>query len=316
MADDELLSQDEIDALLAHGDDDAASDTGGVDARPYQLGREQSPSRGRLPTLEMIAERFARRFAETLREIFRQDFEVGPGGVDTRVFADYCQDAVLPVNLTVCSFDPIAGAGLLALDASLIYQLVDRYFGGSGSETARQGMHFSPTEQRVVHRVRERLFSDWDAAWQDVLKIHTSISEEESNPNLINAFAANDLLTFVSFVIRFGDASGRVVVALPYKGLEAHRAILDSLGHKESAELAQQWQPRLAEALLDAEVSVRCQIASTEVRLREVLNLKAGDILQADVPAFHQAYVDNVPLFKGKLGESAGKLALEFQSRG
>lgn len=312
MADDELLSQQEIDALLDHSDEPEPVTDGRSDVRPYQLGREQRPSRGRLPTLEMISERFARELTESLRGLFRVGFEVGAGGVETRTFADYCESALPPVSLNVCRFEPLSGCGLLAIDAPLVHGLVDLYFGGAGG-TERASSKFSPTELRIIARLRERIFGCWDAAWADILPLQTTSVDEESNPHLLNAFAAGDLLTCVSFSLVHEELAGMVIVALPYKGLEVHRSLLDSLGRVDGEDDGEPWRPRLANALLDAKVPVRCRIAMAELRLKDLMTLKPGDVLDAEVPPYHQAYVESVPVFEGKLGESSGKLALELK---
>lgn len=311
MADDELLSQQEIDALLDHSEENAETESDAVAARPYQLGREQGRSRGRLPTLEMIAERFSRCLTDSLAALFRCHFEVGPASVQTQRFSDYCQGAQLPVSLSVCTFAPISGAGLVAIDATLVHQWVDQYFGAGGSATVRQLAHFSPTELRVIDRVREHLFNDWNVAWQDILPIQTELTDVESNPHLLNNFAATDLLTCVSFNISFGECGGAITIGLPNKGLEEHRALLDSLGQRDAGVQGAPWEPRLTESLLEAEVALNCQIATASVQVGDLLKLQVGDVLQAKVPEQHQALVENVPLLRGKLGESAGKLALE-----
>lgn len=314
MANDELLSQQEIDALLDHSEAADASSDDEVTTRPYQLGREQGRSRGRLPTLEMIAERFARCLSDSLAELFGCSFEVGPASIATQNFGDFCQSAQLPVSLSVCTYEPLSGSGLLAIDAVLVHQWVDQYFGAGGNATQRQLQQFSPTELRVIERVRERLFRDWDDAWQDVLPIATTLTDVESNPHLLNNFAAGDLLTCVSFAIGFGDCGGTVTIGLPSKGLEEHRTLLDGPGQRDAKDLDSHWQPRLTQALLDAEVSLDCQIATANVQVGDLLKLQVGDVLQASVPENHHAYVENVPLFTGKLGEAAGKLALEVKS--
>ena len=314
MADEELLSQQEIDALLDHNEQAGDGDAEEVAARPYQLGREQGRNRGRLPTLEMIAERFARCLTTSLSGLFRCQFSVGPASVQTQSFADYCQGAVLPVSLSVCSFEPISGPGLLAIDATLVHQWVDQYFGAGGNASQRQLQQFSPTELRVVERVREVLFSDWNDAWQDVLPIKTVLNDVESNPHLLNNFAATDRLTCIGFAVSFGECGGTITIGLPDKGLEEHRALLDSLGQRDAAALNALWQPMLAESLLEAEVALSCQIATADVQVGDLLKLSVGDVLQAKVPEQHHAYVENVPLLRGKLGESAGKLALEVKA--
>ncbi|MEM1437086.1 MAG: FliM/FliN family flagellar motor switch protein [Pseudomonadota bacterium] len=313
MADEELLSQQEIDALLNHSGGDEDVEPGARDdVRPYQLGREQHPSKGRLPTLEMIAERFARELGDELRDLFRVSFEVGASGVETRSFADYCDSTRPPVSMAVCRFDPLAGSGLLAIDATFIHGLVDLYFGGDGSSN-RTRDQFSPTELRIVNRVRERTFQCWDASWTDILPIRTTLVAEESNPHLVNTFAAGDLLTCVSFSLAHEALAGTMLLGLPYKGLEAHRPLLDSLGRTEGDDVGVPWEPRLTAALMDAAVPLRCQIATAQLQLKDLMALKPGDVLDAQVPPDHQAYVANIPIFKGKLGESSGKLALELR---
>ena len=159
MAVQDLLSQDEIDALL-HGVDDGLVETE-ADAEPgsvksYDLTSQDRIVRGRMPTLEMINERFARYTRISMFNMLRRSADVAVGGVQVMKFGEYVHSLYVPTSLNLVKMKPLRGTALFILDAKLVFKLVDNFFGGDGRHAKIEGREFTPTELRVVRMVDVR----------------------------------------------------------------------------------------------------------------------------------------------------------------
>src|SRR5690554_3211879 len=171
MAVQDLLSQDEIDALL-HGVDEGVIDNeennepGAV--KSYDLTSQDRIVRGRMPTLEMINERFARYTRISMFNLLRRSADVSVGGVQVMKFGEYVHTLYVPTSLNLVKMKPLRGTALFILDARLVFKLVDNFFGGDGRHAKIEGREFTPTELRVVRMVLEQAFTDLKEAWPAV----------------------------------------------------------------------------------------------------------------------------------------------------
>lgn len=320
MVDKDVLTQEEIDALLT-GVDDGVVDTDvdggdGHQVSEFDLTNQDRIVRGRLPTVELVSERFARLVRTALPANLKVPVELGPGGVQVVKFSEYVDTLYVPTCLKLVRIHPFAGTCLLALDAKLIHRIVDRFFGGSGVVAAYEGSEFSQTEQRVIDRIMNLLLANLEAAWQDAFPISCEIVGEEINPGLVNVIGAGDAVMVCSFVLDLDDNGGELHIVFPYASLEPFKRVLDATSQPDMDAANSSWCFALEEALLDTEVPVRCLIGDAELRLRDLMRLQPGDVLDIDMQDLHQVCVGSLPIFTARLGDSRGKFALEFESLG
>ena len=150
----DLLSQDEIDALL-HGVDSGSVDTAEPapppgEARSYDFASQDRIIRGRMPTLEMVNERFARLWRIGLFNLIRRSSELSVRGIELIKFGDYLHSLYVPTNLNLIRFKPLRGTGLIVFEPTLVFAVVDNFFGGDGRYPTRiEGREFTATEMRV-----------------------------------------------------------------------------------------------------------------------------------------------------------------------
>ena len=317
--DQDVLSQDEIDALLTGVDSgdvetsEAVVDDDGV--RPYDLASQDRVVRGRLPTLEVIGERFARYLRHSLYNMLRFSVEVGVGGVQIIKYGEYVHTLYVPTSMNIIRMRPMMGYGLIVLDAKLIFTLVDQYFGGVGKQVKIEGREFTATENRIVHRLLETIFRDLSAAWKNVLPVNIEYFGSEVNPSLVNAVNPNEAVVVKTFRLDFGGEGGEVHVALPYSMLEPFKKLLDSTAQAGEDEVDREFSPKLQRQLLEAEVPLESRIVERTIALSDLLNLKAGDVLPVDFEDIHLVTTSReTPVFKARLGESRGKLAFEVEA--
>ncbi len=219
MAVQDLLSQDEIDALL-HGVDDGLVDTES-DSEPgsiksYDLTSQDRIVRGRMPTLEMINERFARYTRISMFNLLRRSADVSVGGVQVMKFGEYVHSLYVPTSLNLVKMKPLRGTALFILDAKLVFKLVDNFFGGDGRHAKIEGREFTPTELRVVRMVLDQAFADLKEAWHAVLDVNFEYVNSEVNPALANIVSPSEVVVVSTFHIELdsggGDLLGATVV--------------------------------------------------------------------------------------------------------
>jgi len=221
----DLLSQDEIDALL-HGVDDGDVETdgdgseGGVNS--YDLTTQDRIVRGRMPTLEMINERFARYTRISMFNLLRRTADVSVGGINIQKFGEYVHTLYVPTSLNMVKFRPLRGTALVVLDAKLVFKLVDNFFGGDGRHAKIEGREFTPTELRVVRMVLEQAFIDLKEAWRAVLPIDFDHINSEVNPSMANIVSPSEVVVVSTFHVELDGGGGGVTFS--YLGLLYTRA--------------------------------------------------------------------------------------------
>jgi len=314
----DLLSQDEIDALL-HGVDDGDIDTDDeVDEsgiRSYDLASQDRIVRGRMPTLEMINERFARYTRISLFNLLRRNADVSTGGVQIMKFGEYIHTLYVPTSLNIVKFRPLRGAGLFIFDAKLVFKLVDNFFGGDGRHAKIEGREFTPTENRVVQMVLGQVFVDMKEAWNAVFKIDFEYMNSEVNPAMANIVSPSEVVVVSTFHIELDGGGGDLHMAIPYSTIEPIRELLDAGVQSDVDDVDERWMNTLKKDLMEARVPVNATILENQISLREVSGIKAGDIIPVDIPESVTVTANKVPMFKAKLGQKNGALALLLQER-
>ncbi|TWH64951.1 flagellar motor switch protein FliM [Azomonas agilis] len=315
MAVQDLLSQDEIDALL-HGVDDglvepeAPMDDEGVHS--YDLTSQDRIVRGRMPTLEMINERFARYTRVSLFNLLRRSAEVAVGGMQVMKFGDYMHSLYVPTSLNLVKLKPLRGTALFILDAKLVFKLVDNFFGGAGRHAKIEGREFTPTELRVVRMVLDQAFIDMQEAWKAVLAISFEYINSEVNPAMANVINPSEVVVVSVFNIELDGGGGDMHVAIPYSMLEPIRDMLDARFKADTTDQDERWNKALRSDILDVKVPLSATVARRQLRLREILSMQPGDIIPIELPENMVMYANGVPAFKVKLGSTKGNLALQI----
>jgi flagellar motor switch protein FliM len=313
----DLLSQDEIDALL-HGVDDGEIDTeGDFDAsgvRAYDLTSQDRIVRGRMPTLEMINERFARYTRISMFNLLRRTADVSVGGIQIQKFGEYVHTLYVPTSLNMVKFRPLRGTALVILDAKLVFKLVDNFFGGDGRHAKIEGREFTPTELRVVQMVLEQAFVDLREAWKAVKPIDFEYINSEVNPSMANIVSPSEVVVVSTFHVELDGGGGELHITMPYSMVEPIREILDAGLQSDTDERDERWVRALREDVMAAEVDLECDIVRREVTLRDIVDLRPGDVIPIQMPDSSLMTANGVPMFRVVLGRSKENLALKIVS--
>jgi flagellar motor switch protein FliM len=318
MSGSDILNQDEIDALL-HGVDSGAVKTEAPiapgEARNYDFSNQVRIVRGRMPTLEMINERFARLFRTNLYTLLRRSPEVAVNPIEMKKFSEYVHTLHVPTSLNMVRIHPLRGTALILLEPRLVFSIVDNFFGGNGRHSKIEGRDFTATESRVIQMVLKNAFSDLREAWSHVANIEVEYLQSELNPAFANIVSPSEVVVITSFHVELEGGGGDVHVTMPYSMIEPLREQLDSGMTSDRIEHDERWAHSMKEEIDDAEVEVTTILGRCQVSLATLLNFKAGDILPCDFSGKVTVLAENVPVFRGSFGVSRGQQAVKVEER-
>ncbi|WP_435274270.1 flagellar motor switch protein FliM [Psychrobium sp. nBUS_13] len=313
----DLLSQDEIDALL-HGVDDVEEEVAGGagdSAAEYDFSSQDRIVRGRMPTLEMVNERFARHLRISLFNLMRRTTEVSINGVQMLKFGEYIHTLFVPTSLNMVRFRPLKGTALITLEARLVFILVDNFFGGDGRYPAKiEGREFTPTERRIIQLLLKIVFEDYMEAWAPVMDVEFEYLDSEVNPSMANIVSPTEVIVVCSFHIELDGGGGDFHIALPYSMLEPIRELLDAGVQSDKEDTDQRWSAALKDEIMDVEVELEVGLGEVDLTLRKIMEMKEGDIIPFEMPDELVVKAEELPSFRGKLGQVNDNYGLEVTS--
>ncbi|MDG2791349.1 flagellar motor switch protein FliM [Vibrio parahaemolyticus] len=312
----DLLSQDEIDALL-HGVDDVDdidepldNDTEG--AVSFDFSSQDRIVRGRMPTLELINERFARHMRISLFNMLRKTAEVSINGVQMMKFGEYQNTLYVPTSLNMVRFRPLKGTALITMEARLVFILVENFFGGDGRFHAKiEGREFTPTEHRIIQLLLKIVFEDYKEAWSPVMGVEFEYLDSEVNPSMANIVSPTEVIVVSSFHIEVDGGGGDFHVVMPYSMVEPIRELLDAGVQSDKMETDVRWSSALREEIMDCPVNFRVNLLEKDISLRDLMELQPGDIIPIEMPEHATMFIEDLPTYRVKMGRSEDKLAVQ-----
>ena len=313
----EFLTQDEVDALLkgVSGEEEeehSPAEAGGV--RPYNLATQERIVRGRMPTLEIINERFARLLRIGLFNFMRRSPEISVGPVRVIKYSEFIRNLVVPTNINVAQLRPLRGSALFVFEPTLVFLVVDNLFGGDGRfHTRVEGRDFTPTEQRIIQRILQVVFDDYQSAWKNVYPLTFEYVRSEMHTQFANIATPTEIVVATTFNIDFGAGGGAFHICIPYSALEPIRDLIYSTMQGDHTEPDRRWVRMLSKQVQVAEVELSATLLETSVTVKQLMQLKVGDVIAVDVPPTINATVDGVPIFECSYGARNGQYAIRIE---
>jgi flagellar motor switch protein FliM len=313
----QILSQDEVDALLQGitGESQKLEQDDGpkVGVRDYDLASQERIVRGRMPTMEVINERFARNIRIGLFNLMRRSPEVSIGGIKVQKFSAFLREIVVPTNFNIVNVKPLRGSGLIVCDPALVFAVVDALFGGMGKYHTRiEGRDFSPTELRVILRLVETICAEYKKAWTGIYPIELEYQRSEMQPQFANIATPSEVVVSTNFTLEIGDTTGSVHFCIPYSTLEPIRDVLYSTIQGDSVEPDRRWVNLLKAQLQAAEVELVAELGHAGATVEQLLAFKPGDFVELDLETMIHAKVAGVPVFDAHYGTSNNHYAIKI----
>jgi flagellar motor switch protein FliM len=326
---DDILSQGEIDALMAGLDTEMASGGGSaaedssameesepeVEAAPtvkgektvkrYDFKRPDRFSKDQLRMLEMMHEAFARHFGTALSAFIRTIAEIEVTSVKQSSYGEYVNHLNSSTALTVFSFEPLRGNCMLEINPTIIFPIIDRVLGGPGNPMAKE-RELTDIEQVVVGKLAVKALDSLRDAWERVARVNPEIVNKETNPQFVQLVAPSEMCLVIKFSLKVKEQKGAMTLCFPYMVLES---IIQKLSTQKwfisnsggsSPETRQTLQTRLQ----TTSVPVSVQVGKLALTAAQVLGLKAGDVIPMNksVNAQLDVFVEDKKKFGGRPG--------------
>ncbi len=312
----QILSQDEVDALLQGITGESQTlERETVDksaTRDYDLASQERIVRGRMPTMEIINERFARNIRIGMFNFIRKSPEVAIGVTKVQKYSAFLREIVVPTNFNLVSVRPLRGSGLIVCDPTLIFAVIDSLFGGTGKHHTRiEGRDFSMTEHRIILRMVDLITSEYKKSWHGVYPLELEYQRSEMQPQLANIASPSEVVVTTSFTLELGDVSGTIHFCIPYATLEPIRDVLYSTIQGDVTEPDHRWVNLLTQQIQAAEVELVAEMAHAPATVEQLLSFRVGDFIELDLHPSIEVKVSGVPVLECHYGISNGRYALK-----
>lgn len=320
----DILSQSEVDSLLSglsEGKVETETDVHdepveGV--RPYDFIGQEKVIRGRMPTFEVINERFTREIRTSISNLLHTTIDIATESMETVKFSEFGRSLPVPTSLHVFRMEPFRGHVLLVLESQLVFNLIDTFFGGQGDGKAKvEGREFTAIEDVMIQKVVNSCLKGIEAAWSPVEKIETVYVRSEVNPQFATIVPPTDLVIVVKFEVELVQSTGVISLCLPYAMIEPIRNKLASGFQSDALEVDHAWQKRVREIILESWVDIMVQLGSTEITGERLIHLTPGDVISLDQSADDTllGLVEGVPKLRGFAGIQRGFQAYKIDEK-
>ncbi|MFZ4287648.1 flagellar motor switch protein FliM [Variovorax sp. HJSM1_2] len=313
-----FLSQEEVDALLegVTGESATAAEEeqgpgGGI--RNYDISSQERIVRGRMPTMEIVNERFARNFRIGLFNFIRRSPEINVGTVAVQRYSAFLRELAVPTNFNIMAIRPLRGNGLVVCEPSLVFGVIDTLYGGVGKfHTRIEGREFSLTEQRVINRLVGVICDEYRKAWHGIYPLELDYQRSEMQPQFANIATPSEIVVATSFQLEIGDISGSIHICMPYSTLEPIRDVLYSATQGDSVEVDRRWVNVLSKEIQSAPVTLVAELAKAGATVEQLLAMKPGDFIELEREPSISVSIAGVPIFECQYGTHNSKYAIRI----
>jgi flagellar motor switch protein FliM len=317
----QVLSQNEVDALLSAVSDNRVDteEQGSPESQQgivqYDLANQDRIIRGRMPTLDIIHDRFIRLFRVTLSNSLRKIANLSVNSTGPLKFSEFMNSLPLPSCLNILRLDPLRGAAVLVIESKLLYALVDSFFGGNDVPyTKIEGKDFTQIEIKIARRVVLAAIDDYEKAWEPVYPLKVGYSRTEINPQFVAVVPPSDVVIATTFDVELEKVSGTIKVVIPYATLEPIKSKLSVGFQSEQLEVDFIWINRIKEQIMGTAANINVKLGEADISMRDLMELQAGDIIQLNTDATNplDILVEGIPKFRGIPGLLRGNRALRI----
>jgi flagellar motor switch protein FliM len=282
--------------------------------RTYNISSQERIVRGRMPTMEIVNERFARNFRVGLFNFIRRSPEISVGTVQVQRYSAFLRELAVPTNFNIMAIRPLRGSGLIVCEPTLIFGVIDTLYGGIGKfQTRIEGRDFSATEQRVINRLVNVITEEYKKAWKGVYPLELEYQRSEMQPQFANIATPSEIVVATSFSLEIGEISGSIHICMPYATLEPIRDVLYSSTQGDSMEVDKRWVNVLTQEIQSAEVRLVAELAKSDATVEQLIAMKPGDFIELERKPRIKAYIDGVPVFECQYGTHNKKYAIRIE---
>ena len=317
-----VLSQEEVDALLqgvasddVAGEKDDEEEYDPEEIVSFDLTAQDRIIRGRMPTLEIIHDRFVRLFRLTLSNALRRVVDINVRSTELIKFGEFIKTLPVPTSMNLFRMTPLRGNAMMVFETRLVFTLVEMFFGGGGDvETKTEGRDFTEIESRMIKRVIISGLEDLQTSWRPVFPAQINYVRSEVNPQFVSIVPHSEIVVVVTFDIEIGRAPMSIIVCVPYSMIEPIRTRLNAGFQSEQDEKDNTWSNRFKQNLQKVDVELIAKLGEMNISVRDFLNLQKNDILylEHETKSPISIEVNGVKKFTGFQGAYKGHKAINI----
>ncbi len=317
-----VLSQEEVDALLQGvASDDVADEKDDEEEYDpeeivsFDLTAQDRIIRGRMPTLEIIHDRFVRLFRLTLSNALRRVVDINVRSTELIKFGEFIKTLPVPTSMNLFRMTPLRGNALMVFESRLVFTLVEMFFGGGGDVEAKaEGRDFTEIESRMIKRVIISGLEDLQTSWRPVFPAQVNYVRSEVNPQFVSIVPHSEIVVVVTFDIEIGRAPMSIIVCVPYSMIEPIRTKLNAGFQSEQDEKDNTWSNRFKQNLQKVDVELIAKLGEMNISVRDFLNLQKNDVLylEHETKSPISIEVNGVKKFTGFQGSYKGHKAINI----
>ena len=317
-----VLSQEEVDALLqgvasddVAGEKDDEEEYDPEEIVSFDLTAQDRIIRGRMPTLEIIHDRFVRLFRLTLSNALRRVVDINVRSTELIKFGEFIKTLPVPTSMNLFRMTPLRGNAMMVFETRLVFTLVEMFFGGGGdAETKAEGRDFTEIESRMIKRVIISGLEDLQTSWRPVFPAQVNYVRSEVNPQFVSIVPHSEIVVVVTFDIEIGRAPMSIIVCVPYSMIEPIRTRLNAGFQSEQDEKDNTWSNRFKQNLQKVDVELIAKLGEMNISVRDFLNLQKNDVLylEHETKSPILIEVNGVKKFTGFQGAYKGHKAINI----
>lgn len=314
----QVLTQDEINSLLQGlsdgdvDDGDVDVDDGQPDAQKFDLANQERIIRGRMPTMELIHDRFARQFRNSLSQFLGRTCFANVGGIEMIKFGLFMKKLPLPSSLHIFRMPPMSGYALMVVSSPMVFGIVDSLFGGSGQGRVKiEGREYTPIENRLIGKVVMMALDVLRDAWAPIHPVDFVYVRSEFNPLAIAIVPPTDVVIIVTIEVELESESTTLTLCTPYSTIEPLRSKLatgfQSTRLEEDSGLRKRMQVNVERTMANMSV----QLAEGSIKAKQLVEMQAGDVMTLDTNPTDEAMVmvEGEPKYYSYVGSYRGNRA-------
>ncbi len=308
-----VLDQNEIDSLLGFDDDANKGPRSGI----MELINSALVNYERLPMLDIVFDRLVRLMSTSLRNLTSDNVEISLDHISSVRFGDYLNSIPLPAMLSIFNAEEWDDLGLMVVDSSLIYAIVDVLLGGRrGTSALRvEGRPYTTIETKLIERMVNVVLNDMSSAFDPLSPVSFRLDRIETNPRFATITQGGNAGVLVRLRIDMGDRSGRIEIMLPYATLEPIRHLLQQMFMGEKFGRDAIWEPHLTSELYLTDVNLSAILGETTVSLYDILNWEPGSVVMLNTRPqdLIEMRVGDTAMFMAKIGQKQDTIAVSIE---
>lgn len=313
----QVLSQDEINSLLkglSDGDveEDSVEQEDASPAKRFDLANQERIIRGRMPTMELIHDRFSRQFRSQLGNFLGRTCFANVAGIEMVKFGLFMKKLPLPSSLHIFRMPPLSGYALMVASSPLVFGIVDALFGGGSQNRVKiEGREYTPIESRLIGKVVMMALDTLKDAWAPIHPVDFVYVRSEFNPLAIAIVPPTDAVIIVTIEVEFEQETTTLTICMPYSTIEPLRSKLATGFQSTRLEADTSVAKRMETNIKQTQTNLSVELARGSISAGDFLRLNPGDVISLDTVPSEEAMIkiEGEPKFYAYVGSYRGNRA-------